>query len=214
MGAITYVAKREIEPTGYLKNGTDISAAAADDSFNSTSTDLTGLSDNQWLLVAGFANAANDGWFQANGNSALHKITQDTTSNLVTEAAGPLIHLTGYKRGYGQSYNLESSFERGERGVKFERSRQQPIGGGAPEVLLHRTEVTHKFLTDILTEGELAQWREFLASVAAGEIFTIDRYGTIASPVEPKQAMLDDDSYDEQRLGGQLYRIGFSARIF
>jgi hypothetical protein len=123
------------------------------------------------------------------------------------------ITLTGYKRGLGQSYNLESNFERGERSVKLVRSRQQPLGGGAPEVLLHRSEVVHKFQTDILIETELPQWREFLGSVAAGELFTIDRYGTIASPVEPKQAVLDDDDYEEQRLGGQLYRIAFSARI-
>jgi hypothetical protein len=427
MGTITYTAKREIEPTGYLKTGVDISAAPADDSFNASSTTLTGLLADQWLTAAGFASAANNGWFQAKSNSTSGKIIQTTppishlrlpgvsgnyastldsaansvtgsielmakvapndwtrtTENalinknsgapnvsyafhvetgstgklvfyyttdgstttgriavstvavpfadgaigwvkvtynagtgvvqfftstngssfsqlgtdvtitagaihdgsaglevgsigtaavldgrihyaevrngiggtvvasfdptlatrgaasfasatgetwtinqtgtppaelqgraLVTAAAGPVVTLTGYKRGLGQSYSLEPQFEQAERSVKMKRNEVQPLADVPPEVLLHRRETHFEMLTDILTEAELPQWREFLASVAAGESFTLDRYGTLAAPVEARQAVLASDDYSEKRLGGQLYRIAFSARVF
>jgi hypothetical protein len=431
MGAITYTAKREIEPTGYVKTGVDISAAPADDSFNASSTTLTGLLADQWLTAAGFASAANNGWFQAKSSSTSGKIitttppvthlrlpavsgnfasTPDSAANsvtgditlrvraaatdwtpgavqtliakwnttgnqrsyqlaintdgtlnyswsadgtavisknstvatgiadlaskylkvthdvdngaagndvkfwlsddgvnytqlgatvttagttsifngtaalevgsidsgtaqlfngrvfsadvaagidgaavasfdaslatrgaatfaaatgetwtinqsgtppaelqgraLVTAAAGPVVTLTGYKRGLGQSYSLEPQFEQAERSVKMKRNEVQPLADVPPEVLLHRRETHFEMLTDILTEAELPQWREFLASVAAGESFTLDRYGTLAAPVEARQAVLASDDYSEKRLGGQLYRIAFSARVF
>jgi len=222
MGAITYTALREFEPTGYSKAGTDISAAAADDSFNATSTVLTGLLDDEWALVAGFANAANNGWFQANGNSTSTKITQDTTTVLVTEAAGPSVSIKGYRRGLNQSYNLEFYTERVDRSVQVKRSQQQPLGGGAPEVLTFRRETFIDVtvlgpLGALLTEVQILQWREFLASVEGGEVFTFDRYGTIALPVEAKSAMLASENYMEERVAGVggagLYKLSFQVRL-
>jgi hypothetical protein len=42
MPSVTYTALRNFEPTGYAKSGTDLSAAHADNSFNSSSTSLIG----------------------------------------------------------------------------------------------------------------------------------------------------------------------------
>lgn len=227
MSVLTYTALREIEPNGYVKTGTDISAAAGDDSFNSTSTSLTGLPDNDFVLVSGFANAANNGWFQANGASVLHKITQDTTTSLVTEAAGPAITITGYKRGLGLSYSLEFYSDKGDRSVKVKRSSAQAMGGGAPEVLLYRREAyldvsvlgpLGALLTDAPSlyplAGNLLQYREFLASVEGGEIFTFDQYGTIAVPDVVRQAMLSSEDYAEVRVGPtRLYTIAMQLRM-
>lgn len=215
MSVITYTALREFEATGYSKAGTDISAAAGDDSFNSVSTSLLGLADNEWALLAGFANAANNGWFQANGASILHKITQDTTTSLVTEAAGPAVTIVGYKRGLNQSYSIESNLETATRGVKLNRFSKKPIGGGAPEVIFHSRETTIDVTTAIISETSIGQWREFIASVESGETFVFDRYGTVASPVEPKTATLVSDSYTEDREGSSfVYRISFQVRTY
>lgn len=215
MAYVSYIAKREIEPTGYVKTGVDISAAAGDDSFNATSTNLSGLLDNQWIKVSGFANAANNGWFQVNGNSTTTKISQDTTTSLVTEAAGPSVTITGYKRGLDQAYNLEFKAEQADRKVKVMRSSQQPIGGGAPETVLYRQEVTVDMLTEVLSEAsQVPQFREFLASASAGEIFTCDRYGTVASPVDPRQAILESADYEEKRVIATMQqRIQLAIRL-
>jgi hypothetical protein len=222
MGAITYIALREFEPTGYAKTGTDISAAAGDDSFNATSTVLTGLLNDEWILVEGFANAANNGWFQANGNSTSTKIAQDTTTSLVTEAAGPMVTITGYRRGLDQTYTLEFYSERVDRSVQVKRSVQQPMGGGAPEVLTYRRETFVDVrilgpLGALLTETQILQWREFLASAEGGETFTFDRYGTVAVPVEPKSAILERPDYMEERIAGAgnagMYKLGFRVRL-
>lgn len=435
MGAITYTALREFEATGYSKTGVDISAAFADDSFNASSTVLTGLNADEWALTSGFAAAANNGWFQVKSNSAAGKILQvtppithlrlpavagnyastpDTAANsvvgdfeliakpaltdwtpasvqtviakwgaagqrsyalsvnaagtlnlswsadgtaviskdstvatgvadlatkyfratldvnngaagndvkfylspdgvtwtqlgatvttagttavfnstallevgsmvsgtaqlaagriyyaallnglagpvvaafdptlgarngvsvtaatgeiwtintsgtppamlqgpaLVTGAAGPAVSIVGYKRGLGQSYNLEFYSEVSDRSVKTFRSMKQPLGGGAPETLFFRDE---KFVGvtilgptgDGITEALMLQYREFLASVAGGETFTFDRYGTIAAPVESKTAILSSEGYSEERIEKtRLYKLSFQVRL-
>lgn len=211
MSAITYTALREIVPTISVTS-TGISVDAADDSFNAASG-LLGFLDNEWIKVSGFVNAANNGWFQINGNSTATKITQDTSTALVTEAAGPTITIQGYKRGLNESYQIEAGLEVADRRVKTVRSLKQPIGGGAPEVLLHRREVYLDVRTTSLEEAVMPQWREFLASVEGGELFTFDRYGTIAAPVEPKSVMLVSDDYREAREFMFRYRLSFQVRL-
>lgn len=215
MSTITYVAVRKIEKTGYLKTGTDISAAASDDSFNATSTNLSGLLDNQWIKVSGFANAANNGWFQVNGNSTTTKISQDTTTSLVTEAAGPAVIITGYKRGFGQSYQLEFGGEVLDRSSEANSEANQPMADVAPEVVLYREEALEQVRTQALDQTTMNQFREMLSSVRAGESFTFDKYGTIASPSNPLPAVLVGKTYAEQRENVSFkYRVSFTVRVF
>lgn len=199
MSKITYAALREIETTGYLKVGTDISADGTDDSFNSVSTDLSGLLDNQWLNVSGFTEAANNGWFQANGNSVAAKIIQDTSAALVTEAAGDTVTLRGYVRGYAQAYELEFFPSVLERDVKIIRKASRSLGG-AMETLLQRRDVFFTLNTGPILEAALAQWREFIASVEGGEVFTFDPDGLPGIPDVPFSAVLDSARYEEDRL--------------
>jgi hypothetical protein len=432
MATITYVAKRRLEKTGYKKLGTDISAAPADDSFNAASTILTGLLADQWVQTTGFANAANNGFFQAKADATSGKILQvtppmahlrlpgvannfastpdsaansvtgnielmaraaltswapaanmvfigkdDVSANrdyglwmdsassgklvffyspdgtttrfavstvavpfaalaigyvkatyntgtgvvqfftstdgvaftqlgtnvtitagtihdgtstltvggrsdgtlflggrvyyaevrngiggtivaafdasrgvrnattvvaatgetwtintsgtpptllqglaLVTEAAGPVIALTGYKRGLGQSYQMEFVLSRADRSNQVKRTMQMPMDDTAPEVILYHEENYDDLQTSVITEPQLAQWREFLSSVSAGELFTYDKYGSIAVPDNPLSAMLSSTSYSEPRetgvyIGGNfVYRIPFQVRVF
>lgn len=216
MSSITYTALRDLERAGYEKSGTDISVAAADDSFNSVSTNLSGLLDNQWVLVAGFVNAVNNGYFQLSANSTSTKISQDTTTSLVTEAAGPPISLIGFKRGPNQAYSMDFGVERADRTGRIRRSSHQPIGGGAPETLFYHQQVVYRIRTGAIAEANIPQWHEFFGSVMSGEIFIFDRYGTAASPVEPKQAILESDDISDERDGPLYpgrYRFSFDVRI-
>lgn len=215
MTTIAYVAVRKIEKTGYVKTGTDISAAAGDDSFNATSTNLSGLLDNQWFKVSGFANAANNGWFQVNGNSTTTKISQDTTTSLVTEAAGPAITIVGYKRGFGQTYQLEFGAEVLDRSSDADSEANQPMADVAPEVVLYREEALEEVRTTAIDQTTMNQFREFLSSVRAGESFTFDKYGTIAAPSSPLPAVLVGKTYVETRENVSFkYRVGFTVRVF
>ena len=165
------------------------------------------------MLTSGFANAANNGWFQASGNSTSTKINQDTTTSLVTESAGPSVTIQGYKRGYGQNYNLEFGPQQLTRGVKVTRKEHESISGSL-ETLLHRRTVTWDIKTDLLEESDLAQWREFQASAEGGETFTFDPYGTGASPDNQLTCTLDNESYTEARMGAsKFYEIAFRARV-
>ena len=217
MSRITYTALRELEST-IAVTSTGISAAAGDDSFNAASG-LLGFLNDEWILVSGFANAANNGWFQLSANSTAAKISQDTSTSLVTEAAGPSVTITGYKRGLNVSYDLEFYSERVERSVVVKRSRQQPMGGGAPEVLVQRREAIIDVtvigpLGEPLTEAQMPQWREFLASVEGGEAFTLDRYGTVAVPVESLSCVLESDTYMEERVAQmRRYKLSFQVRV-
>ena len=171
--------------------------------------------------VAGEVKAAFDTGRAAAGATSLTAYTGEVwTINTSGSPAATLVRttpvtITGYKRGLEQSYSLEFKAEQVDRKVKVKRSTQQPIGGGAPETLLYRQEATVDVLTEVLSEAsQVPQFREFLASASAGEIFTFDRYGTIASPVDPRQAILESADYDEQRVMATLQqRISFTVRL-
>ena len=212
MSKITYTALREIELIGYAKNGTDISVASADDSFNATVTVLTGLLNDQWLLSSGFTNSVNNGWFQASADATATKILQDTTASLITEAAGNAISLIGYKRGYGQSYDLGFFPSVLSRNVEMVRKSARSLGG-AMETLTQRRDVFFTINTGPLAEESLNQWREFLASVEGGESFLFDSQGIPGIPSTPFLAVLDSEKYQEDRLSTSLlYGINLVLR--
>lgn len=207
MSVITYTAKREIEKNSFSAAGTDISADTTDDSFNATSTDLSGGADDEWNEVAGFTDTANNGWFQNNGIPIATKIIQDT-GNLVTEAAGNNITIQGYKRGSGQSYDIEFGARVATRSTRIYSKPHRSIGGQL-ETLLHRHEVQWQITTSNLTDTELEQFREFLYSVEGGESFTFDRDGTIAVPDNAITCTLASRDWREQQATYNKTRIGF-----
>lgn len=213
MSVITYTAKREIEKLAYLKSASNISVDAVDDSFNSSVTNLAGLLTNEWINVSGFANAANNGWFRANANSTANKITQGTTTALVTEAVGPAVVIQGHKRGFGQAYSIEFTPRRLERSSQQVKNEQIAVGG-ASETLLHGIRVFWDITSSRLLEADMPQWRELLASVAAGENCTFDPYGTIAVPDMPVACKLAKSDFAEQRIGNiRRYLVDLRFRV-
>lgn len=216
MSAITYVASHRIEPldNGYLKIGTDISAAAGDNSFNSTSTSLSGLVNDEWIKVSGFSNAANNGWFQASAASTSSKISQDFSASIVTEAAGPTVTIKGYKRGSGQSYSFDLACRTLDRDYSPIREVNQPMDDVAPEVVFFRNETFENVVTDALTQLQVNQMREFFASTLAGEGFTFDKYGTVASPDNPLPAVLVSLGTEVRENTSFKYVLSFRIRVF
>jgi hypothetical protein len=131
----------------------------------------------------------------------------------VTEAAGPTVTIASYYRGLNQSYQMEFQSSQSDRSVNFKRNSQVALGGGAPDVLFHRSDKLLTVTTQILSELQMGQFREIIGSVGAGETLTFDRYGTIAAPNDPQIMVLESDSYQEQRATQVFdYRVTFTLR--
>lgn len=206
MSAVTYTAKRNIELSGFSASGSDIGADTTDDSFNtgtvSPATNLSGVLNDEWIKVEGFTVSANNGWFQANGNSTAAKIIQDT-ANLTTEAAGSpvteTITITGYKRGLGQSYSIDLATTVRNRSVTSRKNFSESLNG-TREVLFHNSIEQWSVTLAPLPIASMPQIREFIESVLGGESFTFDPYGTVAVPDDPFTAELVSNSYTENEI--------------
>jgi hypothetical protein len=189
MATITYTAKRNIAPLVFnVAAAIDISAAAADDSFNATSSDLSGLLSGQWVYVSGFANAANNGWHQLAANSTITKI--QTTSTLVTESAGPAITLQGYRHGLNQQYTLETRLRDYTPQPDIIVSTVTALGGNV-EAVYQRTDAFWSVSTDTIDDADRDIWIEFFRSVSAAESFLFDAYGTVSVPDNPVNVILN-----------------------
>lgn len=192
MSTFGYIATRGLVPTGFSVGGVDLSASSVDDSFNSVTTVLSGLLNDEWILVAGFlTNAVNNGWFQVDTDSTATKIKQvmDTPVNLVTEAAGDSVTIVGYYRGLNESYTLETAAHTVTPSDSPVISAT-PALDGTTETIYKRNDKQWRILTDFISEADWPQWREFMQSVHGGEAFTFDAFGTIASPDDPVSVQL------------------------
>lgn len=96
-------------------SGTDISAANSDNSFNSSDpvygTNFSSLVVGQWILVAGFTETANNGYFQVVSVAAGKIVVSNGT--LTTESAGDSVTMNGSYIRNGttkKSYTLEKKF--------------------------------------------------------------------------------------------------------
>lgn len=215
MSAITYTAKRGIELSGFSAAGIDISASTTDDSFNtgasSPLTPLNGGLDDEWILVSGFTDALNNGWYQINGTPTATKIIQDT-GNLATEAAGDAVVITGYKRGFDQSYSIDLVTNQRNRSVKSSSNISTSLSGVRETLFNNREEIWSVSLKPVLI-ANMGQIREFIESVMGGESFTFDPYGSVAVPDNPLSCTLESKSYQESEIDFTGYvRVSFQIR--
>lgn len=207
---ISFVAKRNIVKTAFLVSGvTDISAATADDSFNSVSTSLLGVADADWMKVQGFTNAQNNGWHQANGASTANKII--STLNLANESAGNSITIQGHEHGEGITYDLETDAQQARPGPSSRRDEIESLGG-QQHALLHHEAQLWQVTTGIIHKDNLKYWDEFFSSVRAKEPFTFDPFGTLAVPDNILSAVMQGDETLNQ-LGPLHYTYNFIARV-
>jgi hypothetical protein len=97
-------------------------------------------------------------------------------------------------RDAGDSVVLDLGVQEAVRSRSVEKSVQRSQGG-AMEVLWHRADVTWTVTLEPVAGVTLDLVREFMASTEAGEVFTMDLYGTAAAPKAVKRI---DDGYTEQ----------------
>ena len=122
----------------------------------------------------------------------------------------------------GSSYTINFDAESLDRSTKVTKHKQTSIGGNT-ETNFQRREICWAVKTSILEQADLIQWREAMASIAGGETFTLDPYGSSTLGVDGIRAIttdgalsciMDSDSWQEDREGSaKLYRIGFSAKV-
>lgn len=87
----------------------------------------------------------------------------------------------------------------GDRVQKRIGGESTSMSGVGREFQLERLEYTWTFSTVPIAIADLPRWREFAASVANGETFTIDIDGTKAAPDNPITVSMKDGSYKENR---------------
>jgi hypothetical protein len=211
MPYITYIAAREIIPrAAFSVVGADISVANVDGSFNAATTDLSGLLDADWVLASGFADAANNGWFQLEADSTAAKIDTSSTA-LVDEVAGASVSLVGYQHGLGQAYSLEFDLSRCAPSAPTDKYVNRGLDL-SPETLLHSVGQYFDCQIAHLDRDDLPKFDELFNSVIANETATFDAFGTVASPVKPIAVELDIKSYKPIPTGPRSYRIAFKVR--
>lgn len=99
------------------------------------------------------------------------------------------------------------------KSYKTVKTTQKSLGGQS-ETMRIRRDAFWDVKTDLLSEADLDDWREFMASTDAGETFTFDPYGTIASPDDAVSVEREDESDGEDRVGDSLYyTISFKVRV-
>lgn len=94
-------------------SGSDIQAVAATNKFVSAATSFATIGAGEWFHVAGLSNAANNGWHKAASAGTATEIEVDSQSDLVDEAAGNAVTITGTTLGIGtttKSMTLEKAF--------------------------------------------------------------------------------------------------------
>ena len=69
MTVLTYTASDEPVVKTFNGSGVDISIASADNSFNSVTTDLSGMLAEEWIFVSGAAAADGNNWHQLDVDS-------------------------------------------------------------------------------------------------------------------------------------------------
>jgi hypothetical protein len=210
MAYVQYTAKdRKIIELDFSAAGTDISAAASDDSFNSTTTDLSGLLAGNWIKVSGFTETANNGWHQLASDSTSTKIV--TNSILTTESAGDAVSMQGYEHGSGELYSIDfdGSMIYPTHSPDIEPSIAE---NGYTESVINRIDYGWTVTTTLRDLSARGSWREFLASVANYESFTFDPDGTSSVPISPVTVVMEGkQDFKPVDQTGQ-FRVNFQVR--
>lgn len=94
----------------------------------------------------------------------------------------------------GEVCVLELNFQEAVRAVLVDKVAARSAGGNM-EVVLNRQDVTYRLTTAPVHGVQLLRLREFLDSTNGGEEFTIDYYGSAASPKRVKRI---DQGYTEE----------------
>lgn len=121
------------------------------------------------------------------------------------------------KRSVIDSHSIDTEYEFEIALNKFERSaeREQDTSSslsGSRFTVLHRIDIFYDISTvPIKSTSAIAQMRELLDSVAGGEEFTIDVFGEIGSPDNPKVFVIDGNYKESMVDISGFYTFSFKA---
>ena len=92
--------------------------------------------------------------------------------------------------------------------------RQNTSLSGSVESILLRSEKHYSCQSEAIDPRSLDEARllEFMASVENGEIFTFDRYGSIAVPDNPVSCLMVSKSFPEAEQAKKFHRYAFVIR--
>lgn len=116
-------------------------------------------------------------------------------------------------RSVGDTVTFDIGVTEAERSRAVEKTVQRSLGG-AMEVLWQRADKTWNVTLEPVSGVQLDIVREFMASTEAGEVFTMDLYGSASSPKSVKRI---DDGYTEapfMRRGSEsldMFAISFQV---
>ena len=114
--------------------------------------------------------------------------------------------------GAGSDGKIELSLQQYDRKPKVEVKESRSLDG-TTETVLHRIDYETIVKTVPTADASLqAKFREFMASVAAGESFTFDALGTEASPVNAINVSMIPNTYAESRESVLYFSYAFKIR--
>lgn len=114
----------------------------------------------------------------------------------------------------GNSYQIEFYLGLGSQKKHNTVRKVNESISGKRETIQHRDESIHSVTATIVPVASLLTWQEFLFSVSHGEQFTIDVYGTIATPILVKNCILLNDSWNESPTSevNDFFDINFEVK--
>jgi len=110
-------------------------------------------------------------------------------------------------------YQFEVKFQAFSTNIDQPKTQHVSIGGAVETVLKRATDM--HMITIIWPHEENEQLQEFIYSIAGGETFTIDPYGTIATPDDPIDVLSIDAQVSINRMqhGKEHWRsVSFNLR--
>ena len=108
-------------------------------------------------------------------------------------------------------YEFEVALNKFDRSAKREQETAASLSG-VRFTVLHRIDLFFDVSTVPINDGSVIdQMREFLDSVAGGEEFYLDVYGTIAAPDAPKTLVIDGDYTENMVDISGFYSFSFKV---
>jgi len=107
----------------------------------------------------------------------------------------------------GTNYTLEFDLSAYDPQIGVTRNENTSLGGLRETILLRQTD-TYSMTATAIPEADKPLWEEFFASVSAGELFQFDPWGTIASPDNPVNVIMESKQFTPRRMNlSDYYQI-------
>ncbi len=150
-----------------------------------------------------------------NGSLSLLKIHKSALTNLkvkqIYDSEKDMFKPNSVFTQVGLSYSIDLALNKVDRSSKSQVKTAISLGGNQ-ETISHRQDIFFDINERNVLKSELPKFRSFLDSVQAGEPFTFDPYGTIASPDYPI-TVIADPNYTEKRTDTlELFDISLKVR--